>query len=68
MAGPVNLVLSPGDTVPVINNSNTEDRVEMAATAAIVCIVGKLLIIAAADTRIKHQRVSIKRTIYIIYK
>ena len=64
----MNLVLPPGDTVPVINNPDTKDRAEMAATAAVVYTAGKLLVAAAADTRIKHQRVPIKRTICVVYK
>ena len=68
MAGSVNLVLPPGDTVPVVNNSDTEDRVEMAAAAAVVHTVGKLLIAAAADARIEHQRVPMKRAVCVVYK
>ena len=54
MADFVNLVLPPGDTVPVINNLDTEDRAELAATAAVVYIVGKILVIAAANLFIKY--------------
>ena len=68
MAGPVNLVLSPGDTVLVINNPDTEDRAELAATAAVAYIVGEILIIATANPSVKYQRVSMKRASYIICK
>ena len=68
VAGPANLVLSLGDTVLVINNLDTEDRVELAATAAVAYIADKILITAAANLFVKHKRVSIKRTLYIIYK
>ena len=68
VVGPVNLVLPPGDTVSVVNNPDTEDRVELVAIAAVTYIVGKMLIIAAANLSIKHQRVLIKRALYIIYK
>ena len=54
VAGSVNLVLPPGNTVPVVNNSDTEDRVELAATAGIVYIVGKILVTATANLYIKH--------------
>ena len=52
----------------MINNPNTEDRAEMAATAAVICTVDKLLVTAAANTRIEHQRVPIKHTICVVYK
>ena len=39
VADPVNLVLPPGDTVPVVNNPNTEDRAELVAIAAVAHIV-----------------------------
>ena len=68
MADPVNLVLPPGDTVPVVDNPDTEDRAEMAATVAVVRTVGKLLVAARADARIKHQRVPMKRAICVVYK
>ena len=68
MVGSVNLVLPPGDTVPVINNPDTEDRAEMVATAVIVYTAGKLLVTATADARIEHQRISIKRATCVICK
>ena len=68
VAGPVNLVLPPGDTVPVVDNPDTEDRAEMAATAAVVRTAGKLLVAAAADARIEHQRVPIKRAACMVCK
>ena len=67
-AGPVNLVLPPEDTVPVINNPDTEDRTELAAAAAVIHIADKMLVTAAANPSIKHQRVSMKRASYVIYK
>ena len=54
MAGPVNLVLPPGDTVRVVNNPDTEDRTELAATAAVAYIVGEMLIIATANPSVEH--------------
>ena len=68
MIGSINLVLSPGGTVLVINNSDTEDRAELAATAAIVPIAGEMLVIAAANLFVEYQRVSIKRTLCVMYK
>ena len=68
MTGSVNLVLPPGDTVPVVDNPDTEDRAEMAAAAAVVRTAGKLLVTAAADARIKHQRVLMKRAICVVCK
>ena len=68
MAGPANLVLSLGDTVLVINNLDTEDRVELAATAAVAYIADKILITAAANLFIKHKRVSMKCASCVIYK
>ena len=50
----MNLVLPPGDTVPVVNNLDTEDRAELAATAAVIYIVGKILVIATANLSVKH--------------
>ena len=61
-------MLPPGDTVLVINNPDTKNRAELAATAAIVYIVGEILVIAIANLSIKHQRVSIKRASYVICK
>ena len=54
MAGPVNLVLPPGDTVPVVNNPDTKDRAELAATAAVAHIAGKILVTAAANPSVEH--------------
>ena len=54
IAGFVNLVLPPGDTVPVVNNPDIEARVKLAATAAIIYIAGKILVIAAANPSIKY--------------
>ena len=54
VVGPVNLVLPLGDTVLVVNNPDTEDRVELVAIAAITYIVGKILIIAVANLSVKH--------------
>ena len=68
MAGSVNLVLPPEDTVLVINNLNTEDRAELAAAVAVVYIVGKILVTAAANLFVEHQRVSMKRALCVIYK
>ena len=50
----INLVLPPGDIVPVINNLNTKDRAELAAIIAVVYKVGKILVIAAANLFIKY--------------
>ena len=50
----MNLVLSPGNTVPVVNNLNTEDRVELAAAVAIAHIVGKILITATANLFVEY--------------
>ena len=50
----MNLVLPPGDTVLVVNNLDTKDRAELAAVAAIAHIVGKMLVIAAANPSVKH--------------
>ena len=68
MAGPVNLVLPPGDTVPVVNNPDTEDRAELAAAAAVAHIADEILVTATANPSVKHQRVSMKRTSYVICK
>ena len=68
VAGPVNLVLPPGDIVPVVNNPDTEDRAELAAAAAVAHIVGEILVTAAANPSIKHQRVSMKRTSCVMCK
>ena len=54
MTGPVNLVLPPGDTVPVVNNLDTEDRAELAAIVAVAYIVGKILVIATVNPSVKH--------------
>ena len=54
MAGPVNLMLPPGDTVPVINNLDTKDRAELAAIAAVAHIAGKILFIAAANPSVEY--------------
>ena len=54
VVGPVNLVLPPGDRVPVVNNPDTEDRAELAATAAIAYIVGEMLIIAIVNLSVKY--------------
>ena len=54
VAGSVNLVLPLGDTVPVMNNPDTEDRAELAATAAVAHIVDEILVIAAANLFVKH--------------
>ena len=68
MVGSVNLVLPPGDTVPVINNPNTKDRVELAAAAAIAYIVGEILVTAVANPSVEHQKVLMKRALCVIYK
>ena len=54
VVGSMNLVIPPGDTVPVINNPDTEDRAELVAVAAIVYIVGKILIITIANLSVEH--------------
>ena len=54
VVGPVNLVLPLGDIVPVVNNPDTEDRVELAAAIAVAYIVGKMLVITAANPFVKH--------------
>ena len=64
----MNLVLPPGDTVPVVNNPDTEDRAELAAAAAVAHIAGEMLITATANPSVKHQRVSMKRASYVMYK
>ena len=53
VAGPVNLVLPPGDTMPVVADPDTEDRAEIAA---------------AADARIEHQRIPMKRAACVVCK
>ena len=68
MADSMNLVLPPEDTVPVINNPDTKDRAKLAATAAVVYIAGEILITAAANPSIEHQRVSMKRVLCVICK
>ena len=68
VADSVNLVLPPGNTVPVVNNPDTEDRAELAATAAVVHIAGEMLVTAAANPSVKHQRVSMKRASCVICK
>ena len=68
VVGPVNLVLPPGDIVLVINNLDTKDRAELAATVAVVYIAGKMLVTAIVNLFVEHQRVSIKRTSCVIYK
>ena len=64
----MNLVLPSEDTVPVVNNLDTEDRAELVAVAAVIYIVGEMLVIAAANPSVKHQRVSMKRALYIMCK
>ena len=68
MADSINLVLLPGDKVPVINNPNTKDRAELAATVTVAHIAGRILVTAIANLFIKYQRISIKRASYVIYK
>ena len=70
IAGPINLqsFLPPGDTVPVVDNPDTEDRAEMAAAAAVIHTAGELLVAAAADARIEHQRVPMKRAACVVCK
>ena len=53
IAGSVNLILPPGDTVPIVDNPDTKDRAELVAIAAVACIAGKKLI-AAVDIYVKH--------------
>ena len=53
--------------MPMVNNPDTKDRVELAAAAAIARIADKKLV-AAVNIYVKHQRVSIKRTPCVIYK
>ena len=67
VAGPVNLILPPGDTVPIVDNPDTKDRAELAATAAVARIAGKKLI-ATVDIYVEHQRVSMKRAPCVICK
>ena len=54
VAGPMNLVLPPGDTVPVVNNPDTEDRAELVAAAAVAHIAGEMLVTAAANPSVEH--------------
>ena len=68
VTGPVNLVLPSGDTVPVVNNPDTEDRAELVAIVAVAHIADKMLVTATANLSVKYQRVSMKRALYIIYK
>ena len=63
----MNLMLPPEDTVPIINNPDTKDRVELVATAAVAYIADKKLV-TAVNIYVEHQRVSMKRTLYIICK
>ena len=63
----MNLMLPPGDTVLIVNNPDTKDRAELAATAAIARIAGKKLI-AAVDIYVKHQRVLMKRAPCVMCK
>ena len=67
VAGSVNLMLPPGDTVLIVDNPDTKNRAELVATAAVAHIAGEKLV-AAVNIYIEHQRVSIKRTPYIICK
>ena len=63
----MNLMLPPGDTVLIVNNPDTKDRAELVATVAVAYIVGKKLV-TAVNIYVKHQRVSMKHALYIIYK
>ena len=67
MAGPVNLILPPGDTVPIVNNPDTKDRIELVATVAVAHIAGKKLV-AAVNIYVEHQRVSMKRAPCVMCK
>ena len=53
VAGSVNLMLPPGDTVPIVNNLDTKDRAELVTTAAVARIAGEKLI-AAVNIYVKH--------------
>ena len=68
VAGPVNLVLPPGDTMPIVADPDTEDRAEIAAAAAVTHTAGELLVTAAADARIEHQRIPMKRAACVVCK
>ena len=67
IAGFMNLMLPPGDTVPIVNNSDTKDRVELAAAAAVAYIEGEKLI-TAVNIYVEHQRVLIKRAPCVMCK
>ena len=66
VVGPMNLVLPPGDTVPVVNNPDTKNRAELAAVAAIAYITGKILVTATANLFIKYQSLNKACFIYNI--
>ena len=54
VADPANLVLPPGDTVPVVNNLDTEDKAELAAAVIIVYIADEMLVTATANLSVEH--------------
>ena len=68
VAGPVNFMLPPGGTMPVIDDPDTKDRAELVAAAAIAAAAGKMLVTAAASASVEHQRVSMKRAACIMCK
>ena len=47
-------MLPPGDTVPVVNNLDTEDKAELAATVVVVYIAGDMLVTATANPSVEH--------------
>ena len=52
----------------VVNNPDTKDRAELVAIVAVAHIVGEILVIAAANPSVEHQRVLMKRALCVIYK
>ena len=67
VAGPINAILPPGDTVPA-NELNAESGVATMAVAKTAHTVGQILAKTAVTSKIEHQRISMKRAACVICK
>ena len=61
-------LLPPGDTIPVADEPDTEHKSEALATAAMAHKLGGILTAATEGANIKHQKVPMKRTTYVVCK